>query len=90
MVADVTHVIEQLGSTVSLKKSRWTYNQFAFPQSDLTLPDGTPLYFQENLDLLGTLFSPDGHCRLEVRSRISKMWGRYWQLKDLFTPRSSS
>ena len=43
MVADVAHVIEVLGSTVSLKKSRWTYNEFAFPESELFLPDGTPL-----------------------------------------------
>ena len=46
--------------------------------------------WRPSLDLLGTLFTPDGHCHQEIDARIGKMWGRYFELKELFKSRSSS
>ena len=90
MVRDVVKVIVELGSSVSLKKSAWTSNQYAVP-GEITFPGGGgTLPWKDSLDLLGTLFTPDEVCAWEVQSRISKMWNRYFQLKPLLAPRSSS
>ena len=75
---------------MSLKKSGWCHNIYFAPPSQILLPSGNVLSQRESLDLLGTIFTPDGQLDAEIDSRISKMWGRYYQLKDSFCPRSSS
>ena len=90
MVDDVFDAIVRLGSTVSLKKSGWTHNNFGPFVESLNMPKGSCITHQESLDLLGTPFTPGGECTSEVRARIHKMRGRYWQLKDVLCPRHIS
>ena len=84
MISDVEAAILKLGSIVSLKKSGWCCNEYLPAPPSLSLPTGELLKFRESLDLLGTVFTLDGLIDLEVESRISKMWGRHYQLQDLF------